>query len=256
MRADADAALWDVAPPARPSRVAGVTMAGFRDRGRSPDGVRLIPHPAVTLVLSFGAGSIAVDDAVGQRQQGSLVAGLWLGKIRVRRAENFECVQVRLSPVVARAILGASLVELDGAAIPLGDVWGREAARITEQLHDLSSWEDRFAVTDALLGRRLAAGTPVDPEVAGAWQRIVASHGLIRIDPLATELGWSRKRLWSRFTAQIGLTPKRAAKIRNSGLLVANATGHLAFVNSACAQTAETNYLISGRLPAPDQCRA
>jgi AraC-like DNA-binding protein len=27
------------------------------------------------------------------------------------------------------------------------------------------------------------------------------------------ELGWSRKRLWSRFHAQIGLPPKRAAKL-------------------------------------------
>ncbi|MGO4756504.1 helix-turn-helix domain-containing protein, partial [Streptomyces sp. 2MCAF27] len=30
---------------------------------------------------------------------------------------------------------------------------------------------------------------------------------------LAAEVGWSRKRLWSRFHSQIGLPPKRAAKL-------------------------------------------
>ncbi len=43
-------------------------------------------------------------------------------------------------------------------------------------------------------------------------------------------------------------------EIKNSGLLVANAAGHLAFFNSDCARTAETNYLMTGRLPVPDVC--
>jgi transcriptional regulator GlxA family with amidase domain len=49
--------------------------------------------------------------------------------------------------------------------------------------------------------------------VAWVWDRIVASRGSVRVEGLATELGWSRKRLWSRFRSQIGLPPKRAAKL-------------------------------------------
>jgi AraC-like DNA-binding protein len=123
------------------------------------------------------------------------------------------CVQVRLSPVVARAVLGVSPADLDGAVVSLDDLWGREASRIREQLGELSSWEERFALTDAMLVRHLGAGVPVDPEVAWAWHRVVGSRGLVRIDGLAAELGWSRKRLWSRFQSQIGLPPKRAARL-------------------------------------------
>lgn len=36
---------------------------------------------------------------------------------------------------------------------------------------------------------------------------------MVRIEHLAAELGWSRKRLWSRFHSQVGLPPKRAAKL-------------------------------------------
>jgi AraC-like DNA-binding protein len=208
-----DAALWDIATPARPHRVTGVTMAGFGDLGRTPAGLRLIPPPAVTLALMFGSGSVTVADAAGRQQRGSLVAGLGFRSVRVQRAENFQCLQVRLSPVIARAVLGVSPADLNGTVVALDDLWGREASRITEQLADASSWEDRFAMADELIARRHETGPPADPEVAWAWNRILISRGRARIEALAAELGWSRKRLWSRFRSQSGLPPKRAAKL-------------------------------------------
>ncbi|MGV9779518.1 helix-turn-helix domain-containing protein [Streptosporangium sp. NPDC003464] len=205
--------MWDVACPRRPSRVAGVTMAGFRVRDL--DALRMVPHPAVTLLLEFGAGTPVLDDAAGRQQRGSVVAGPGLGSGGAVRArgENVECVQVRLSPVIARAVLGVSPADLDGAVVALEDLWGREASRIREQLGDVSSWQDRFALVDALLAHRHGAGPPVEPEVAWAWRRIVGSRGLARVDGLAAEVGWSRKRLWSRFRSQLGLPPKRAVKL-------------------------------------------
>src|SRR3982074_693240 len=97
-----DAAVWDVARPERASQGAGGSMAGCRDRGMTTVGHRAIPHPAVTLVLEFGAGPLIVDDGAGRQQRGSLVAGLGFGTGAVRvGGENFEAVQVRLSPLVA-----------------------------------------------------------------------------------------------------------------------------------------------------------
>lgn len=49
--------------------------------------------------------------------------------------------------------------------------------------------------------------------MAWAWERIVGVRGLVRVDRLAAEVGWSRKRLWTRFRSQIGLPPKRAARL-------------------------------------------
>ncbi|MGW4347855.1 helix-turn-helix domain-containing protein [Streptomyces sp. NPDC004690] len=207
------AAVWDVACPQRPSRVAGLTMAGFRVR--ELDGLRMVPHPAVTLLLEFGAGSPVVDWAAGRQQRGSIVAGpgLGAGGAVQARGENVECVQVRLSPVIARAVLGASPADLGDTVVSLDDLWGREASRIRERLGEVPSWQGRFALTEALLARRHEAGPPVDPEVAWAWRRIVGSRGLARVDGLAAEVGWSRKRLWSRFRSQLGLPPKRAVKL-------------------------------------------
>ncbi|MFE7601457.1 helix-turn-helix domain-containing protein [Streptomyces sp. NPDC057494] len=231
------AAVWGVACPQRPSRVAGLSMAGFRVGDLHE--LRMVPHPSVTLLLEFGAGAPVLDSASGQ-QRGCVVAGPGLGSGGAVRArgQNVACVQVRLSPVIARAILGASPAELDGAVVPLGDLWGREASRIRERLGDAPSWQDRFALTDALLARRYEAGPPVDPEVARAWHRIVGSRGLTRIDGLAAEVGWSRKRLWSRFRSQLGLPPKHAAKL----VRFDHAAHRLAAGESAARVAADTGY--------------
>jgi AraC-like DNA-binding protein len=180
-----------------------------------PVDLRVIPHPTVMLALEFGSGSTCVEDADRRRHRGSLVSALGAGShgaVRVR-GEGFELVQVRLSPVVAAAVLGVAPAELGGAVVTLDDLWGREASRLREQMDDASSWDERFALADALLARRAAAGPSVDPEVAWAWRRMVADCGTVRIEGLAAEVGWSRKRLWSRFQTQIGLPPKRAANL-------------------------------------------
>ncbi|MCG5219199.1 helix-turn-helix domain-containing protein [Streptosporangium sp. KLBMP 9127] len=222
-----DAVVWDVESSVRRSRVTGVTMAGFLDRGMAPEGHRMIPHPAVTLVLDLRAGPPVVEDVAGRQHRGSLVAGLGLSGAVWVRGQDIACVQVRLSPVVARAILGVGPAELDGCVATLDDLWGRQASRISEQLGEVSSWQDRFALIEALFARRCEAGSPVEPEVAWAWHRIVGSRGLVRVERLAAELGWSRKRLWSRFHAQIGLPPKRAAKlVRFDHAAHRLATGH------------------------------
>ncbi|MFI6515832.1 helix-turn-helix domain-containing protein [Spirillospora sp. NPDC050679] len=206
-------AVWNVACPQRPSRVPGVAMAGFRIPDL--DLLRMVPHPAVMLLVEFGPRPPVMDYAAGRRQRGSVVAGPGIGTGGAvwARGQDVECVQVRLSPAIARAVLGVSPAELDGAVVALDDLWGREVAQIRERLNDASCWQDRFALTDALLARRYEAGTTADPEVSWAWERIVATRGLVRVDGLAAEIGWSRKRLWSRFRSQLGLPPKRAARL-------------------------------------------
>src|SRR6185437_5214331 len=153
-----------------------------------------------------------VDDAGGQRLRGSVVVGLAPGAVFRGVGRDIECLQVRLSPVIAHAALGPSAA-IGGTVAALSDLWGRDAARFYERLRDAASWQDRFAIAEAALAQRLEAGRAVTPEVAFAWQQMLASRGQSRVDDLAAEAGWSRKRLWSKFRTQIGLSPKRAAQL-------------------------------------------
>jgi AraC-like DNA-binding protein len=185
-------------------------MAGFRDRGTAALAQRVIPHPSVMLAVEFGAGVPVVTDGAGRQRRGSVIAGPGQGGTAWVRGADVECLQIRLSPLVARAVLGVPPGELDGFAA-LEDVWGGALGRVRERLNEAGSWEARFALAGALFERAHSERALVDPEVAWAWRRIVGGCGAVRVEGLAAEVGWSRKRLWSRFGAQTGLSPKRAA---------------------------------------------
>ncbi|MFI6078809.1 AraC family transcriptional regulator [Actinoplanes sp. NPDC051343] len=129
----------------------------------------------------------------------------------MRWAVGMQCLQLRLSPLVAKAILGFGLRELVSA----DDLWDRELAVLGERLSEQPGWEARFGLADAWLGdkwlnqRRKA----LDLEVGRAWRQICRSGGRVRVEEVADEVGWSRKRLWARFHDQVGLPPKRAARL-------------------------------------------
>jgi AraC-like DNA-binding protein len=236
------AALWDIASPSWPGRLPGVSMAGFRARARDLVDLRTVPYPAITVVVDFGDGPLVVDDGSGRQQRGSVVAGLAPVNVRVR-GRDIECLQMRLSPVVAHAVLGAT-PELGGTVVALEDLWGRDATRTQEQLRAAASWDDRFVIAEAALVRQHEAGRAVDPEVAFVWGQMVTGRGRVRVDQLAAEVGWSRKRLWSRFRSQVGITPKRATQL----VRFDHAAHRLAEGVSAALVAAESGYVDQSHL--------
>jgi AraC-like DNA-binding protein len=217
-------------------------MAGFRARATDLVDLRTVPYPAITVVVDFGDGPLVVDDGSGRQQRGSVVAGLAPGNVRVR-GRDIECLQMRLSPVVAHAVLGAT-PELGGTVVALEDLWGRDATRTQEQLRAAASWDDRFVIAEAALVRQHEAGRAVDPEVAFVWGQMVTGRGRVRVDQLAAEVGWSRKRLWSRFRSQVGITPKRATQL----VRFDHAAHRLAEGVSAALVAAESGYVDQSHL--------
>ncbi|GLZ06617.1 AraC family transcriptional regulator [Actinomadura sp. NBRC 104412] len=202
----------EVAVPCPSHRLPGISMAGFRHRVSQGSGIAMVAHPSVTLLVDLSEGEGIVYDRAGRRERGSVVVGLLPGELRATGHGTGECLQIRLEPDVAADVLGVS-TELTGTLAPLADVWGREAGRVEDRLRSATSWDERFATAADTLARRIGSRPPVDPEVAHAWRRTLTSRGRVRVECLAEEVGWSRKRLWARFRSQLGITPKRAARL-------------------------------------------
>jgi AraC-like DNA-binding protein len=217
-------------------------MAGFRQSVPAFADIAMVAHPSVTLIVDLTEGEGLVYDVHGRHQRGSFVAGLLPGQLRAG-GRRCECLQIRLSPIAAGAVLGAP-AELTGTVAALKDVWGRDAGRVEDRLRAAISWDERFTIAADVLGRRLGARSSVDPEVAYTWRRTLTSRGRVRVDGLADEVGWSRKRLWSRFRSQLGITPKRAAQL----VRFDHAAHLLAAGHPAASVAAESGYVDQSHL--------
>ncbi|MDG4826582.1 helix-turn-helix domain-containing protein [Asanoa sp. WMMD1127] len=203
-----DWASVEVAIPT--ARLPGVSMAGFRQRVPAAVHIGMVAHPSVTVLVDLSAGLVC--ESHGRRSHGSVVAGLLTPDLRVGGQGAGACLQIRLAPAAAAAVLGGAAA-LSGQLVDFGDVFGRGAELFEHRLRAAPSWEARFAIVTEVVGRRMADRAVVDPEVAHAWRLTLASRGRRRVEGLADEVGWSRKRLWARFRSQVGISPKRAAQL-------------------------------------------
>jgi AraC-like DNA-binding protein len=200
---------WEVVPAASRPAPDGVRLVGYRDRAGHGLDMRVMPAPMVTIVL-------VLDGELRVERTSPVVTGIASG-VGVRsvsvRGRDLSCVDIHLSPLAAHGVLGGAGAELAGTVVGFEDVWGARAGRLHAAVARTDRWDERFRLLRAALAETSHGNRPVDPEVAFAWRALVASGGRRRIGDLAAETGWSHKRLWSRFTAQVGVTPKRAAMI-------------------------------------------
>ena len=179
---------------------------GFREETGSPMLRREGPGRDVVMILSFGE-----DWEIDGQRLTSFVAGLRNRQVMTRHEGRSFGIHVNVSPPAARGLFGLPLHELAERQVPLEDVL--DEPFLIEQLHGAGSWDERFHLLDTVFARRLADLPPPSEEISWAWQRLVETDGAARIGELTRELGWSRKRIVARFRDEVGLTPKRAARL-------------------------------------------
>ncbi len=212
MDATADADDWEVVDLAGCAPGLSLGVAGYRQRGGRGLDRRVIPHGRVTMVLELSGSPIELGPEPARRGSAHFVAGLTTAPLLVR-ADVVDCVEIKMSPVSAFACLGVDVRSLTDQSPDIEQLWGASGRVLHERLSETNSWTERATLVASALRRRQERGRRVDPEVAMAWECIVESGGAVQVNELVRRSGWSRTRLWSRFSTQIGLSPKRAARL-------------------------------------------
>ena len=169
-----------------------------------------LPHPNVTLILSFGP---AVDfPALGFRR-GSFAAGIDPRPVVTAHDGLQQGVELNLSPLLASMVLGVPAGAIAREVVELDDLLGREGRELPERLHAAPGWRERFAIVDGWVVDRMARAPRPHPAVLGTWSALVRSGGRAPIGDLARESGWSRRHLSERFAGDVGVSPKTFARI-------------------------------------------
>src|SRR5215469_16072824 len=210
---------------------------GYRQRGVPPARHRGLPSPFLTLIFTLDEPlTILAHPDPGQPpgEFGTLLGGLHSVPALITHAGAQSGIQVALRPLGARALLGLPAGELAEVDVPAEAVLGGVCAELRDRVRTAAGWPERFAVLDEILLRRIGSRAEVAPEVSWAWHELLRAGGTVRVSALAAGTGWSGRHLNSRFQAEIGLTPKAAARVirfdRARRLLVRNLTE----ANPAC----------------------
>jgi AraC-like DNA-binding protein len=192
--------------------------SGYRDVGVEPAVHRGLPSPYLTVIVTLDDPlDVAAhpDPAAPPDRYDSLVGGLHTTPALIVHNGRQSGIQLAMSPLGARALLGLPAGELASVDLHGVDVLGPCVGRLRERVRAASGWAGRFAVLDEFLLRRLDANPAAlpRPEVVRAWRRILGTGGAEPIAALAREVGWSARRLSGQFATEIGLSPKAAARV-------------------------------------------
>ncbi|MBA3906856.1 MAG: AraC family transcriptional regulator [Pseudonocardiales bacterium] len=210
----------DEAVVGRPSGAAAGVVAsyhGYRQNGMAPARHLGLPSPYLTLIFTLDDPlhmAEHVERRRAARSYDTLAGGLHTTPAVLTHDGRQSGIQLQVHPHAARALFGMPAGELAGIDADADAVIGRTALRIRERLGEAKTWPERFAVLDSEVGgllRNERAGPP--PAVTNAWRLLRQRRGAVAIAELADTVGYSDRRLSALFDAEIGLSPKTAARV-------------------------------------------
>ena len=150
---------------------------------------------------------------------GLIVVGARAEPQRFPVAADHRNVGLRLCPGAGRAVLGVALDDLPPGAVPAVDLWGREAARLEDRLHDARDDDHRHELLERHVAARLdGGGRGVDPAVLAAVRmlRRRSAHDRVHrvsVARTAADVGLSPRELRRRFATDVGYGPKTLQRV-------------------------------------------
>jgi AraC-like DNA-binding protein len=200
------------------------SYSGYQQAGVEPAVHRGLPSPFMTVIITLDDPLVIARHPDPGQPGGSydlLAGGLHSSPAVIVHDGRQSGIQLAVSPLGARAILGLPAGELASVDVEGTEVLGRLAVRLRERVLEAAGWQARFAVIDQVLRAQIGATadgtrgcrTSEYERLTAAWRMLRRSGGTMPIARLADEIGWSDRHLRQLFSAEFGLTPKVAARV-------------------------------------------
>jgi AraC-like DNA-binding protein len=216
VRRETPAGRWEMvsSPPHPGLRPEIRRYTGFAEHTDEPMRRREPVNGDVVLIISFGESmTLHWPQGGASERHTSFLVGMHAPVAVTEHDGVSEGVQVDLTPTAAHMLLGMPMHLVAGRVVELEAAIPGIGTELPDRLADAPGWPERFAILDAVMGRRLEEARRPSPDVTRAWRRLRETHGRLPVTRLAEELRCSRRHLSGRFREQIGVTPKAAARV-------------------------------------------
>lgn len=179
-----------------------------------------LPAPTATVVISLDRPLDVgwLDRPETQTTYWTVASGLHLGAALIRTHGYQHGIQLELTPLGVRALLGVPAGELGATMVEHGELPLGLTSEVYDAIASADTWDARFDVLEAHLLKISAQhwtepAHAVRPEVAEAWRLLNRSRGRLAVEEVAARVGWSRRHLAVRFGAEYGVGPKQAGRL-------------------------------------------
>jgi AraC-like DNA-binding protein len=197
--------------PRSPALAPFISSMGYLE-GRFPHGrERVLPTGTAQLLVNLDRDALhsAPDGLPPTRTGGAALQGPHARSAVVDTADQRAILWVDFRPGGATPFFPGP-AEARDMLVPLDAVWGRRGTALRERLLTAGSAEAMREVVEAAL---LAAAELPRPDPALAAAVAALDRGATVLEA-ADRLGWTTKRLVRLFSAQVGMAPKRFARVR------------------------------------------
>jgi AraC-like DNA-binding protein len=185
---------------------------------------KILPGPETSLWVNLNRDAFRSFNDAGQvhRVSGAMVAGPAGHASVIEFEEGHAHVSVTFALGAAHCFLSPPLARLRDDMVPLETLYGRSGVCLRERLLEAPTPADALSGMESFRLRQMTGGLGPDPAVIAAAGAL--SRG-VPVGEVSDGLGLLPRTLRRRFTAQVGLTPKRFGRIQRLQRLVRDLDG-------------------------------
>jgi AraC-like DNA-binding protein len=187
----------------------------------------VIPSGTIELVFNLHEDEVPINKPTGEerrRFRGGVVSGAYSRAFAIETRTHASIVGVHLKPGGAASLLGISAGELANTHVELEALWGRRSVELRDRLCAAAQPSQRFRILEQALIGSLSRSPGVRGEVAVALGRLGAPG--VEVGDVARQVQLSHRRFIELFTEQVGMTPKRYARVCRLQRALRLVTGH------------------------------
>ena len=174
---------------------------------------RVLPNGRMQLLVNLDEDELRAWRGDGldrlQTVSGAALTSVSDEPFAIDTAEQRRIVGATFHPGGAAAFFDVPMTELGGRDVALGDLWGRSGAILRDRMLEARDDQACLAVLERALVGRLHRHRDRQMDLA-----IVALERGRPVGEVARTLELSPRRLIRRFSARVGLAPKRFARLR------------------------------------------
>jgi AraC-like DNA-binding protein len=177
---------------------------------------KILPSGTLELVINLHENEFRIYDVdtarPPRRFSGAIASGAYQHPFVIDTREHAGIVGVHFRPGGALPFLGALPSELSDLHVDLDALWGHAATELRERLCEAGTPEQRLLIVEQTLTARLRCPRARHRAVPFAVAALSETHA--SVSQLASVIGLSHRRLIEVFSAEVGMTPKRFARVR------------------------------------------